>query len=120
MRKELRFSATHEWVETDGGIAAVGVTDYAAEQMGDIVFVELPEKGAKIFAGKPFANIESVKAVSEIFSPVTGIVADINETLLDAPEAINADAQNVFIVKVKAESYADGLMSADEYEKLKK
>jgi glycine cleavage system H protein len=98
----------------------VGVTDYAAEQMGDVVFVELPDVGSKIFAGKPFANVESVKAVSEVFSPVTGRVVEVNSSLLDAPELINGDAFSAFLVKVDAETYADGLMTDGEYEKFKK
>jgi glycine cleavage system H protein len=116
----LKFSATHEWVAVDGTIATVGVTDYAAEQMGDVVFVDLPDVGSRLTAGKSFANIESVKAVSEVFSPVTGKVVEVNPALLDAPELINKDAFSAFLVKVEAEAYEDGLMDFEEYEKLKK
>jgi glycine cleavage system H protein len=116
----LKFSATHEWVAADGATATVGITDYAAKEMGDVVFVELPDVGSKVFAGKPFANIESVKAVSEVFSPVTGRITEINSALSDAPELVNADAFSAFLIKVEVEAFEDGLMSADEYEKLKK
>jgi glycine cleavage system H protein len=115
----LKFSATHEWAATDGKIATVGVTDYAAEQMGDVVFVELPDVGSKVFAGKPFANIESVKAVSEVFSPVTGRVAEVNSSLSDAPELINEDAFSAFLIRVEVEAFEDGLMTAEEYGSLK-
>ncbi|MDR2090090.1 MAG: glycine cleavage system protein GcvH [Clostridiales bacterium] len=116
----LKFSATHEWVAIGETPAAVGVTDFAAEQMGDVVFVELPEVGSKIFAGKPFANIESVKAVSEVFSPVTGLVVEVNSALADEPDLINRDAFSAYLVKVETEAYEDGLMTAEEYEKIKK
>jgi glycine cleavage system H protein len=116
----IKYSKTHEWTETDEKVCAVGVTDYAAHEMGDIVFVELPNVGDRVTAGKPFANIESVKAVSEVFSPVTGKVTEVNAALADAPELINEDAFSAYLVKVEVEGYERGLMDAAEYEKFKK
>ncbi|MDR3292967.1 MAG: glycine cleavage system protein GcvH [Clostridiales bacterium] len=112
----LKFSATHEWVDGSG---KVGVTDFAAHEMGDIVFVELPNVGDKITAGKPFANIESVKAVSEVFSPVSGKVIAVNDALSDAPELINQDAFSAYLVEVEITAYEDGLMDKAAYDELK-
>ncbi|MDR3263929.1 MAG: glycine cleavage system protein GcvH [Clostridiales bacterium] len=119
MAKELKFSASHEWAELDGKTAVIGVTDYAAELMGDIVFVELPAVGSRIKAGATFANIESVKAVSEVFSPVTGIVTAVNLSLNDSPELINRDAFAAYLIKADVEALEDGLMTESEYNKLK-
>jgi glycine cleavage system H protein len=120
-KNNIKFSATHEWVKTENdGEAVVGVTDFAAEQMGDIVYVELPNAGESVTAGKPFMNIESVKAVSEIFSPVTGKITAVNDALSDAPELINGDAFSAYLVKVAVTAYEDGLMTEEEYSKLKK
>ncbi|MDR1940360.1 MAG: glycine cleavage system protein GcvH [Clostridiales bacterium] len=112
----MKFSKTHEWITVEGKTATVGVTDYAAAQMGDIVFVELPDVGAKLTIGKSFANVESVKAVSEIFSPVSGRVTEVNAELSDAPELINKDAFSAYLVRVELDAVEDGLLERDEYE----
>ena len=88
-----KYLKTHEWVSAEGNTASVGITDYAQESLGDIVFVELPKVGDKVEAGKLFGTVESVKAVSDLYSPLTGTVTEINEALNAAPETINSDAQ---------------------------
>ena len=90
--EDLRYAETHEWtrVESDGSLR-VGISDFAQDQLGDVVFVELPEAGRALAKGEPFGEVESTKSVSEVYSPVTGTVAERNEALIDAPEAINAD-----------------------------
>ena len=89
IREELRYSEDHEWVLIDGDVAVVGITDYAQSELGDLVFVNLPEVDDEVEAGETFADVESVKAVSDVLSPVSGTVAEINEELLDSPEKIN-------------------------------
>ena len=100
--KELLYSKSHEWVEMiDDTTAKVGLTDYAQSELGGLVFVNLPEEGDDVVAGEQFADVESVKAVSDVFSPVTGTVAEINEDLLDAPEMINDSPYDAWFVKVE-------------------
>ena len=100
--KELLYSKSHEWVEMiDDTTAKVGLTDYAQGELGGLVFVNLPEEGDEVVAGEPFADVESVKAVSDVFSPVSGTVAEINEELLDAPEMINDAPYDAWFVKVE-------------------
>ena len=89
--ENLKYSKEHEWVRFEGKKAVVGITDFAQSQLGDIVFVELPDKGKTIVAGKRFSVVESVKAVSDIFAPLGGVVTEVNEALNDAPEKVNAD-----------------------------
>jgi len=89
----MRFTKDHEWVELDGDVATVGITSYAAEQLGDVVFVEVPEVGKSVKAGDGFAVVESVKAASDVYAPVTGEVVEANETLSGAPETVNAEPQ---------------------------
>ncbi|MFQ5719834.1 MAG: glycine cleavage system protein GcvH [Acidobacteriota bacterium] len=89
--EDLKYSREHEWVRVEGGVATVGITDHAQQEMGDLVFVELPTPGDTLEAGQPLGTVESVKAVSEVFSPVSGKVSEVNETLLDHPERINED-----------------------------
>jgi glycine cleavage system H protein len=89
--QELRYSKEHEWVRVEGNKATVGITDFAQHELGDVVFVELPAAGAAVTAGKQFAVVESVKAVSDIFAPVSGTVTAVNDALTDAPETINGD-----------------------------
>ena len=93
--KELRYARTHEWVKMEGDTAVVGLSDYAQNELGDLVFVNLPEVGDQVDAGETFGDVESVKAVSDLNSPVTGTVTEVNEELLDAPELINSDPYGV-------------------------
>jgi glycine cleavage system H protein len=112
-----RYTREHEWIEAGAG--KVGITDYAQNTLGDIVFVDLPKVGSTIEKGKVFGSVESVKAVSDLYSPVTGTVIEVNEELATAPEKINTDAHGAWMLKVKITdpSQLDGLLSADDYEK---
>jgi glycine cleavage system H protein len=99
---EYRYTKEHEWIKLDGSVGTIGITDYAQAELGDVVFVELPKVGAQIKAGQSFGTVESVKAVSEIFSPVTGEVTETNAALADAPEKINKDPHGAaWLVKVR-------------------
>lgn len=115
LKDELKYSKSHEWVKLDGDTAIVGLTDYAQSELGDLVFVNLPEEGDSVEAGEVFADVESVKAVSDVYSPVTGEVEEINEELLDAPELINDDAYEAWFIKVKGVSDTEELLTAEEY-----
>ena len=115
---ELRFSSDHEWVRVEGDIAVVGITDYAQEQLGDIVFVELPEVGASLAKADQAAVVESVKAASEVYAPVGGEVTAVNEALADAPEAVNADPLGggwFFKLRLADAGELDALMDEDAY-----
>ena len=112
---ELRYSATHEWIKEEGGLVAVGLTDFAQSELGDIVFVELPEVGDAVTAGSSFANVESVKAVSEVYSPLTGVVAEVNQALVDDPALINGSPYESWLVKVKDVKEFGPLLDADAY-----
>ncbi|MDO4475055.1 MAG: glycine cleavage system protein GcvH [Eubacteriales bacterium] len=116
LRAELKYSKSHEWVKEEDGIVVIGISDFAQEELGDLVFVNLPEVGDEITMGTPFADVESVKAVSDVYSPVSGIVCEVNEELLDTPEAINEDAYGAWFVKVKEVTETEELLSAEEYE----
>jgi len=113
-----KYTKEHEWIAVAGTTGTVGITDYAQNSLGDIVFVELPKVGDTLEAGKIFGSIESVKSVSDLFSPVSGTVTEINETLTGAPETINADANNTWIVKVTLSDPAqlETLLSAADYQ----
>ncbi len=116
---DLKYSADHEWIRVDGNVGTVGITLFAAEQVGDIVFVELPTVGQVLTATQPFGVIESVKAVSELFAPVSGKVVEVNGALADAPETIAADPHGAgWLVKVELASPAelDALKDAAAYE----
>jgi glycine cleavage system H protein len=115
-----RYTKEHEWI--DAGEGKVGITDYAQDTLGDIVFVDLPKVGAAVEKGKVFGSVESVKAVSDLYSPVTGTVLAVNEELATAPEKINADAHATWMLKVKLTdpSEVDQLLSAADYEKFVK
>ena len=115
LKDELKYSKSHEWVKLDGDIAIVGLTDYAQSELGDLVFVNLPEVGDTVEAGEVFGDVESVKAVSDVYSPVTGEVTEINEELLDSPELINDDAYEAWFIKVKDVSATEELLTAEEY-----
>ena len=113
---ELKYSKSHEWVRREDGIAVVGISDYAQHALGDVVFVNLPEVGDDVTAGEPFGDIESVKAVSDLVSPVSGVVCEVNEELLDAPELVNQDPYGAWIIKVENVSAEDELLDAGGYE----
>jgi len=117
--EKYRYAKSHEWLLLEGETATIGITDYAQGSLGDIVFVELPKVGQEIQAGSTFGSVESVKAVSDLFSPVTGSVSAINEALNDAPETINTEANDTWIIKVavKSADEANALLSAADYEK---
>lgn len=116
--KNLTYAKTHEWLKKDGDLVEIGLTDYAQDQLGDIVFVNLPEVGDEVTMGESFADVESVKAVSDIYSPVTGVVAEINEALLDAPESVNGAPYDAWFIKVKDVTEEEDLLDADAYEAL--
>ncbi len=109
----LLYAKSHEWFEESSG--KIGISEYAANALVDIVFVDLPEVGAKFSAGESFATLESVKAVSDVYMPVGGVITKVNEALLDSPELINQDAENTWFVVIKAEGEAQGLMDKDAY-----
>jgi glycine cleavage system H protein len=116
--ENYRYAKSHEWLEVDGKTGIIGITDYAQNSLGDIVFVELPKVGDKLDAGSPFGSVESVKAVSELYSPAAGTVTEINEALNDEPETINTDANETWIIKLSLTGdEADDLLSAADYEK---
>ena len=115
LKEELKYSQSPEWVALDGDSAVVGLTDYAQSELGDLVFVNLPEVGDTVEAGEVFGDVESVKAVSDVYSPVTGEVTEINEELLDSPELINDDAYEAWFIKVKDVSATEELLTAEEY-----
>ncbi len=114
-----RYTKEHEWIQVDGKVGTVGITDYAQNSLGDIVFVELPTSGDTLEAGKTFGSVESVKAVSDLFAPVSGTVTATNEELKDAPEKINTAANTTWLLKMELSdaSQADALLSAADYEK---
>ena len=115
---DLKYARSDEWAKDDGEIVTIGITDYAQHELGEIVFVELPDIGANIAAGAPFGVVESVKAVSELISPVGGQVVEINAPLIDSPDTINESAfEKGWLIKIKTSDRAplDALMSADEY-----
>ncbi len=116
--EQYRYTKEHEWIEVSGEIGTIGITDYAQDSLGDIVFVDLPRVGSEIQAGSTFGSVESVKAVSDLFAPVTGTVLEVNEALASAPETINADANSTWLVKVEMTDVmeAQSLLSASEYE----
>lgn len=114
--EELQYTRSHEWVRTEDDTATIGITDHAQDELGDIVFVELPETGATFDAGDSFGTVESVKAVSDLYTPVGGEVVEVNEALSDSPEKINEDPYGEgWIVKIQVSGEAD-LLSASDYE----
>ena len=115
---ELEYTKTHEWVKRDGDVATVGITDHAQDELGDVVFIELPEEGATFEAGDSFGTIESVKAVSDLYVPVGGEVVEVNETLNDSPERVNEDPYGGgWMIRLRISGEGE-LLSADEYERL--
>lgn len=116
---DLKYTKEHEWIKVDGSNATIGITDYAQESLGDIVFVELPKVGSEITAGKTFGTVESVKAVSDLYAPASGTVTEVNGELATVPEKINKDANHSWMIKVKLKDPAElnNLFSAADYEK---
>lgn len=113
---DLKYSKTHEWVKMEDGVAVIGISDYAQDALGDVVFVNLPAVGDEVIAGETFGDVESVKAVSDLICPVTGVVCDINEALDDAPERLNEDPYGAWIIKVENITDMETLLEADAYE----
>jgi len=115
---ELRYVDTHEWISNENGIATIGITDHAQELLGDVVFVELPEVDSEVSAGDEIAVVESVKAASDIYAPLSGTIVEVNEALADAPESVNSDPYTdgwIFKIKLSDEAELENTMSADEY-----
>ena len=117
---DRRYADSHEWVKLDGDIATVGISDYAQHAMGDITYVDMPETGDEVSKGEDFGAVESVKAASDLISPVSGEVVEVNEELEDQPELLNEDPYANWIIKVKVSdpSEIDSLMDAEEYKKI--
>jgi glycine cleavage system H protein len=121
IRDDLKYTKEHEWIKVEGEVATVGITDYAQRQLGDVVFVELPEAGTQVEHLKPFGVIEAVKAVSDIFSPITGEVTEVNSSLQSQSNLINSDPYGegwIIKVKIKDPKELDALLSPADYRKL--
>jgi len=119
--KELRYSEEHEWVKVEGDKVRVGITDFAQSELGDIVFVELPEVGDEVQANEPFGSVESVKTVSELYAPISGKVVEINEELADSPEFVNESPYEkawMIVVEPNDMSEVESLMTAEQYEEM--
>lgn len=116
---DFKYTKEHEWIKIEGNTGTIGITDYAQNSLGDIVFVELPKVGSEIETGKSFGTVESVKAVSDLYAPVSGTVTAINEALATAPEKVNSEPHASWMIKVqlKNPSEANGLLSAADYDK---
>lgn len=116
---DLKYTKEHEWIKMDGSSASIGITHYAQESLGDIVFVDLPKVGADVAKGKTFGTVESVKAVSELYAPASGKVTEVNGELATAPEIINKDANHTWMIKITAKDPGElsDLLSAGDYEK---
>ena len=113
---ELQYSRDHEWLRMEDGVAVIGISDFAQSELGDVVFVNLPQEGDETTAGEPFGDVESVKAVSDLVCPVTGTVCAVNEELLDAPEKLNEDPYGTWIIKVENVTDTEELLTAEQYE----
>ncbi|MBU3571980.1 glycine cleavage system protein GcvH [Priestia aryabhattai] len=119
--KDLRYSEEHEWVKTEGDVVRVGITHFAQAELGDIVFVELPEVGATVEADEPFGSVESVKTVSELYAPISGEVVAVNDNLSDSPELVNESPYEeawMITIKPSDSSQVDNLMTAEQYEEM--
>jgi glycine cleavage system H protein len=117
--ENLRYSKDHEWVKVEGDVASIGITDYAQHALGDVVYIDMPRVGDKLPAHEAFGSVESVKAVSEIFTPVAGEIVEVNDALNDSPEEVNKDPYGAaWMIKIKMDNpgEADGMLSAEEYE----
>ena len=113
---ELQYTKSHEWIKTEDGVTLVGISDFAQDALGDVVFINLPAEGDQVTAGEAFGDVESVKAVSDLISPVTGVVCAVNEELLDAPELLNHNPYGAWIMKVEQVTATEELMDAGDYE----
>ena len=113
---DLKYSKTHEWIKNEDGVAVIGISDFAQDALGDVVFVNLPAVGDEVTAGESFGDVESVKAVSDLISPVSGVVCAINEELEDSPENLNEDPYGAWIIKVENVTDEEELLSAESYE----
>ena len=119
--EQLRYSAEHEWVAVDGPRARIGITDFAQDALGDVVYVQLPDVGAAVVANGSIAEVESTKSVSEIYAPVSGVVVEVNQTLNDTPEQVNQDPYGtgwIFVLELADTAEVDGLMDAAAYRAL--
>lgn len=117
--ENLLYTKDHEWIRVDGDLGTIGITHFAQSELGDIVYVELPKQGERLAQHEPFGSVESVKAVSEVFMPVTGTIHTLNDKLVDSPELVNNDPYNegwMLVVKLDKPAELDALMSAAEYE----
>ena len=114
--KELMYTKSHEWVRIEGDKALVGLTDYAQSELGDLVFVNLPEEGDKVNVGEVFLDVESVKAASDVYAPLSGVIEEINEELSDNPGLINKSPYEAWLVKIGEISDRENLLTAEEYE----
>ena len=113
---ELKYSKSHEWVKMDGDVAVIGISDFAQDALGDVVFINLPAEGDSVTAGESFGDVESVKAVSDLISPVSGVVLEVNEELLDHPELLNSDPYGNWLIKVEQVTDTEELLDAAAYE----
>ena len=113
---ELKYSKSHEWLKEEDGVSVIGISDFAQDALGDVVFVNLPEVGDDAAAGEAFGDVESVKAVSDLISPVSGTVCEVNEDLLDQPELLNEDPYGTWIIKVENVNDTEELLDAAAYE----
>ena len=113
---ELKYTKDHEWIKMEGDIAVIGISDFAQDALGDVVFINLPEVGDEVTAGESFGDVESVKAVSDVNSPVTGVVVEVNEELSDSPENLNSDPYGSWIIKVEKITATEELLDAAAYE----
>ena len=113
---ELKYSKSHEWVKMEGDVAVIGISDFAQDALGDVVFVNLPSVGDAVTAGAAFGDVESVKAVSDLVSPVSGEIVEVNEALADAPEVLNSDPYGSWIIKVSGITDTEELLDAAAYE----
>ncbi len=116
VEKGLMYSKSHEWIKEEGDEFLIGITDYAQSALGDLVFINLPEEDEEVTLGESFGDVESVKAVSDIFSPVSGTVSAVNEDVINSPESINSDPYGAWFIKVKDVSDKEELMTPEEYE----
>ena len=113
---DLKYSKSHEWIRYEDDVAVIGISDFAQDALGDVVFVNLPAVGDEVTAGESFGDVESVKAVSDLISPVSGVVCEINEDLEDSPENLNEDPYGAWIIKVENVSVEEELLDAAAYE----
>lgn len=118
---ELRYSSDHEWVRLEGTVATIGITEYAQDALGDVVFVDLPERGTAVRSGETFSEVESTKSVSDIYAPVSGAVSDVNDALAEQPELLNRDPYGdgwICRIEIGDPAELDGLLDADAYRSL--